>query len=407
MLFIRLLTICIITALQLPLFAEGNKGESLFFLNCEDVNSDTIIANLENDNVTHFIHDFDYTTDYSYSLILNYVDTSLRTDWPAPCIIDNLSNECAKLLISSDELFNDIVTTGLFSDSSKSIVYNLLPNHQYYYKIIDSISGVDLKSGVILTTGQLRMINAGGITNVRDLGGWRSSLGGRLKYGRIFRGGLLDGASEIDLWSLLNVGITSELDLRGKHQSPLVSHAKYNYCSLGNCSDIRDAERNAGAIRILINELLNGEVVYVHCIGGADRTGVFSLLVEGVCGVSESDISKDYELTSFTSQRIRRRDRGGFPEAMDYIKSLPGTTLQEKFSYYLLMGGLTELEINNLIDHLVDFKPIETSVDISTLSSRKEFLSQNTFTLSGIQIKTLPKGKYCIKNRKKFFVNNR
>ena len=62
------------------------------------------------------------------------------------------------------------------------------------------------------------------------------------------------------------------------------------------------------AIRSVIGCLEKGKVVYFHCAGGADRTGTLAFLIEALLGVSESDLSKDYELTTFDGSNKRLRN---------------------------------------------------------------------------------------------------
>ena len=62
------------------------------------------------------------------------------------------------------------------------------------------------------------------------------------------------------------------------------------------------------AIREIIGWLGQDKVVYFHCAGGADRTGTLAFLIEALLGVSESDLSKDYELTSFDGSHDRYRN---------------------------------------------------------------------------------------------------
>ena len=41
--------------------------------------------------------------------------------------------------------------------------------------------------------------------------------------------------------------------------------------------------------------------IYYHCYGGADRTGTLGFLINGLLGVSYSDLVIDFELTSYSS----------------------------------------------------------------------------------------------------------
>ena len=53
--------------------------------------------------------------------------------------------------------------------------------------------------------------------------------------------------------------------------------------------------------------------VYYHCFGGADRTGTVGFLLNGLLGVSYTDLVIDFELTSYSSinnEHIRNHKPG-------------------------------------------------------------------------------------------------
>ena len=59
-----------------------------------------------------------------------------------------------------------------------------------------------------------------------------------------------------------------------------------------------------------IFELLANEdnyPVFYHCNAGADRTGTLTFLINGLLGVSYEDLTKDFELTSFSEAGARYR----------------------------------------------------------------------------------------------------
>lgn len=83
--------------------------------------------------------------------------------------------------------------------------------------------------------------------------------------------------------------------------------------------------------------LSEGKAVYLHCVGGADRTGTLAFLIEALVGVSESDLSKDYELTSFDGSHTRRRSDPGqgnteyiLKYLINYLRQFEGSTINEK-----------------------------------------------------------------------------
>ncbi len=402
----RLVFTCLVLFFFLP-YSQALYREGELNIESDGLSIDTLFVDLENSNVNHFVHDFDYVDDYQFSYVSDYLDTLYRPDWPAPVIIEHENKkESIKLIISQDDTLLNCISASIINnpESDNILIYNLTPGVIYYYSIVDSISSDIIRSGAIKTLGQVRMINAGKVANVRDIGGWKSSLGGRLKYGRLFRGGTLEKANEEELFTLQKVGVTSELDLRKEPQTSFNEEVNYHHYALGNFFDIENVKSNADAIRILINELVKGENVYVHCVGGADRTGVLCMLIEGACGVSESDMAKDYELTSFCNI-IRKRTSGGFPEAINYIKSLPGASLQIQFISYLQKGGLSEEETNNLIEQLVDIDDKCTNIKPVNTVYKRKCSSNDCYKLDGSRgyAKTSKNCIYIINGKKILF----
>lgn len=72
-------------------------------------------------------------------------------------------------------------------------------------------------------------------------------------------------------------------------------------------------------------------------MAGADRTGNTAFLLEGVLGVDEESITKDYELTSFSMYGRRPRDlKGGLGQMFEFVKGYPGATLRDQFESVLV-----------------------------------------------------------------------
>ena len=164
---------------------------------------------------------------------------------------------------------------------------------------------------------------------MRDIGGWKCD-GGRLAYGKIYRGGTLQGVTskigpvdETDIEELVNnIGIRSEFDLRlgtGLSSSPLGSNVEYNNIAIMDYLELMQNIKSNGYINSgtyysdlakiidrLIVDLKSDKSAYIHCLMGADRTGTLIALIEALCGVSEADIVKDWELTSFTAVGYRK-----------------------------------------------------------------------------------------------------
>ena len=181
----------------------------------------------------------------------------------------------------------------------------------------------------------MRPITVGGAANVRDLGGWKAD-GGIIAYELLYRGGKInDGQNcaldENGLDVMKNtLGIKTEIDLRfaniddgGQTESVLGKDVKYvkapfhayNYIlpefSHYGENDRSYLEISASSLKTIFDVLADEKnyPIYFHCNAGADRTGTLAFLIESVLGVSESDMTKDFELTSFSSYGPRYRGK--------------------------------------------------------------------------------------------------
>lgn len=294
---------------------------------------------IENPGVANYLREFEYdNNDYSYHHIFEYrgepyLDS--RQDWPYG------------------------VTLG------DTTYYNLLPDQKYH---LVEISNGQSKPVIVNTVGQLRMIRAEGIDNVRDLGGWPTYDGRRVRYNRLFRGTEMNtrlsyntstmrsphAVSENDIRLLRGeLNIDAELDLRNEAEIPYVgasplgqdiAYANYsiNYTDINNASNRKLLVK---CLRFINENLSRGKAVYIHCIWGADRTGALCMLLEGLLGMNQSDIDKEYELTSFCGN-TRYRTNTNYTRALNNVLSQPGITLQDKFRRWWLDSGANEQDLN-------------------------------------------------------------
>ena len=214
----------------------------------------------------------------------------------------------------------------------------------------------------------VRWIHVPGARNVRDIGGWTG-----LRKGRVFRGTELNavGDHKLKIGSagrsilLKDLGVRTDLDFRvvdEKFRGACVTQS-----ALGPDVRLVDAvirpymkmyeltNEYAAVLRVFADEA--NYPIYMHCWGGADRTGTVAFILEGLCGVSEADLAIDYELTSFSMFDLRTRvgtKKFPFAEMVARIKTYPGATLAEKFAAYAHETlGLTDAEIAAIRRNLV------------------------------------------------------
>ena len=229
-----------------------------------------------------------------------------------------------------------------------------------------------------------RFLRAGGVGNFRDLGGWKTTDGRRVRQNRIFRSAGLRFSSktsgnffrkkvelgprrvtEDGLRTLsADFRIRTDLELRTPQETAgmvdtivpgahwvNVSYAAYGF--IGN--EIRGRE----PLRKIFPNFLKEEnyPILMHCSGGRDRTGTLAFLLNGLLGVSEDDLCRDWESTiffdagsRFTSERITG--------LLDYLKTYSGETINAKIEAYFRSCGISVEEIESFRSLMLE-KPEE------------------------------------------------
>lgn len=229
-------------------------------------------------------------------------------------------------------------------------IFNLVPQTIYWYKIIDT-SGNVLYRSVFKTFGRVRMIKTNWTQNVRDIGGWACD-SGYIAYEKIIRGGLPEiemTAPEHPLDILGGiVGISYELDLRKESEltkCPFGKRIEYKNTPITQYVQLLENDKGqaykeiASCLQIISENLQLGKRTFVHCQMGADRTGTLIAIIEAICGVSEADIVKDWELTSFNSRNYLKRINLFCSSFENYVQS-DTTELRAVFNYlYNNYGG--------------------------------------------------------------------
>ena len=191
-----------------------------------------------------------------------------------------------------------------------------------------------------MTEALPRALMLQGASNVRDLGGWPTEDGGRVRFGHVFRSAALTGLTEHDAAALAGTGVRAVCDLRGRQEAAkapsalggvagATAHALPIEPSVG--ASLRDlvATRNATGenvmavmrqayvayalewphrYRAIFALLVDGDAapLLLHCSAGKDRTGFGAALILTALGVPYEAVREDY----LASNRLWRGDAG-------------------------------------------------------------------------------------------------
>ncbi len=172
---------------------------------------------------------------------------------------------------------------------------------------------------------QERLIPLDGPANFRDLGGYETVSGGRVRTGRVYRSDSLSFMSDEDVRHVTEVlKLRSVIDLRGHSEverfthGPLgtlgvrVSHIPiidetrrppegWSDSATVALDDLyllmleRFGSRFIAVLRLMADE--QAQPLVFHCAAGKDRTGLVAMLVLGLLGVDPDVIAADYAMT--------------------------------------------------------------------------------------------------------------
>lgn len=228
------------------------------------------------------------------------------------------------------------------------------------------------KAGTLKPLDALRWIQTR-TWNVRDLGGWACD-GGTVKYGKLFRGGYVTSADRAVLVEQL--GIQHELDLRGATEggltvSPLGDDVRYTCAAAYAWYSLTPIDAWHINLRCIFDAVTHGQPVYFHCAAGADRTATLACVLEGLLGMSQSDIDKDYELTTFysgsdTDANARRRNEAEWSGLISALNAKSGSTFRDKCVTFVAELGFTATEINAYRKAMINGTPSTVAPSIST-----------------------------------------
>ena len=382
-------------------------------------------VNLENQVVQRFMEEVSYEPGDA-SLVTNYKGSGVLY-YPNPVVIDLPQNDADMLSVVCyvSETQSDSITFNVSAASGRAVLYNLIPQRIYNYEVKQG--GQVLQHGEIVTGGHVRMIRVDGLVyNVRDLGGWLTEDGTqRIKYGKLFRGSELNWTHEatpegLDTLRLLGVG--AEIDMRAKWEANSKSNGhpetegvsvfgftnsvstpsgevpSYYYSNDSgmlptNMSNYTWQYKWRQQFQFILKNLRVNRGVYYHCIYGFDRTGYLSILLEGLLGVSYSDMIKDFELSCIGIGFAPKKE--SLDEVIAYIQNLSGETLRDKFTtYFKNKLYATQADIDYFRSEMLEDvkEDVYTPTGIQEMQPQSAPANDNIYDLSGRRVNRQVRG---------------
>jgi len=333
-----------------------------------------------------------YLTDSNYNNVPTAANGKTELSIPSPVTftwshqMSGFSSETTpssyRLYISENADFSDSLVYS--SKVEKVLIYNLKVHTTYYYKvaaIVDGVAYYSNSSTFTTSDTELRNIFIGGVTNVRDLGGYLTNSGKYVKQGMLFRSGRFNTSETTTLkQEITSFGIyqfkdilklKTEIDLR--HSDDL--EAGYNESGQMNYEEHSLVGEDVGYTNIHITysttnfygedsadlkrvfEMLADESNYplvYHCDIGTDRTGLISVAILGLLGVDMDDIYRDYLFSNFATINATR-NVGNIATNVSLINVYPGSTFQERVRNMLKDKlGLTDATLDSIYNILIE-----------------------------------------------------
>ena len=237
---------------------------------------------------------------------------------------------------------------------------NLMTGRTYDYEVtVEDRDGTTIRKGHFTTAATNRFVYLPGVRNTRDIGGYMTSSGRRVKEGLLIRGTEIDGLVESEYFltdkaAAEPFGFVCDLDLRsdvifeGSYKSRLGEDVDHKFFNSPSYSGIFISGARP-FLKAIFETLADPDnyPMYLHCTYGADRTGTVVFLLQGLLGMSEEDMRLEYSLTGFAMHGYETGT--GINGIYGGLEGTPGDTISEKIENYLIGEiGITKEQVESI-----------------------------------------------------------
>ena len=148
------------------------------------------------------------------------------------------------------------------------------------------------------------------------------------------------------------IGVKSDVDLRsdyecfGMKDSPLGSNVKWFHYPSCPYAEIH-SKKGKDAFRSVFKVFLDKDnyPIAFHCIAGQDRTGTVAFVLNGLLGVDEEELYRDWEVSAFWNKRMNFCHKHKFDKLVKSFNSLEGETLHDRIASFVRSLGFTDADI--------------------------------------------------------------
>ena len=215
-----------------------------------------------------------------------------------------------------------------------------------------------------IADSSIRMVKLNGAVNFRDIGGYKTKSGKKVKLGKIYRSAEINNLSNDDLNKLDHLGISYVLDFRGPAEfaaapDKLPPHATRISLPFGSentgdrmkmmksMSEAKTADsimlpyyaniepftkRYKPVFETLLSNHQDSAILF-HCPAGKDRTGIAAALILFALGVDEKTIMDDYLASNYYRKPDNERMKNMLVTAYHMNEEVVAGVLGVKESY--------------------------------------------------------------------------
>ena len=331
-------------------------------------------------NDFHSLLQYKYILDENPENIYKYANGFQSLSKPDGILLDfsdsiDGSSDSYVIQISSSQEFDSSYTKIIKNLTEKKyILQNLKLGQTIYYRGATEENKLSSSKIYNITVNNLppRNLDIPGVDNARDLGGYKTKLveNGIINQGLFYRTANIDYIKKEGKKILLeDLGIKIEIDLREaiwNTRTPFLGEIEYYAIpmsiSIWN-KEMRFDEFDEIYKKVyhLISEA-DKKPILLHCIAGADRTGIMSFSLLALLGCEYKDIAKDYLFTNFGYQGYRELDTE-FKMWWRKLQNFEGKTTAEKCKNWLMTKGIEESTIEHIRAIFIDGYKENISLD--------------------------------------------